>query len=135
MAIIDGVRRTDRLQLGIRFRTGGSSVLNKKCAFEQGTGFAEYVQSRAAGCMVQEGTFNFPSEMPVGPNVRCEPQETGFMNSNLPTYDVLSAGEKPPQTDLPDDSPSEGSTFRTVRLGNASDKFSCEDVREAMLQD
>jgi hypothetical protein len=133
-AIFDGVRRADRLFLGVRVRTGGSSLLTETCGFERGTGIADYVQSRAAGCMVQKGTFNFGSEFPVGSNVECNTEETAFMNSNLPTYDVLAAGEKPPQTDLTDNTPSEGSSFETVRLGNIGETFTCKDVREIMLR-
>lgn len=132
--VINGVRRADRLHLGIRMRTGGSSLLNEKCGFEQGIGVADFVQSRAIGCMVQEGTYNLGMELfPVRGDVPCNQQETDAINQFLPTYEVLAAGEIPPQSDLPDKSPSEGSTFQTVRLGNASDKFSCEDVRKLML--
>jgi hypothetical protein len=134
-AIFNGVRRTDRLFLGVRIRTGGSSLLNRQCGFDPGVGFADYIQCRAAGCMVQEGTYNLGSDfLPAGPNLACNEEETSFMNGNLPTYDVLAAGATPPQTDLVDNRPSEGSTFRAIRLGKLGETFNCKDVREAILK-
>jgi hypothetical protein len=133
-AIFDVVRRADRLQLGLRVRAGGSSLLNRACDFEPGVAIASYVQSRAAGCMVQEGTYNLLSNFPAGPNTPCSADETAFINSNIPIYDILAAGSIPPQTDLLDQSPSEGSRLKTVRLGKLGEAFSCEDVREAMLR-
>jgi len=129
-AIVDGVRRTDRIDLGFRVRFGGASMLTEECGFKDGTGLAEYAQNRSGGCMVQEGTYNLFSELPVGPNIACNAEETAFMNGNLPQYDVLAAGEKPPQTDLTDNSPSEGASFELTRLGNAGEKFTCRDVRD-----
>ena len=134
-AIFDGVRLTDRLFLGVRLRTGGSSVLNRDCGFNPGVGIADYVQCRAAGCMVQQGTYNVLAELPVGPNTPCSTDEIAFMNSNLPTYDVLAAGATPPQTDLSDNSPSDGARFQTVRLGKLGEAFSCKDVRDALLRE
>ena len=47
---LDGVRRADRLQLGIRMKLGGSAQFAADaCDHGSGSALAEYVNSRAAG--------------------------------------------------------------------------------------
>ncbi len=128
-AVFERVRRADRLHLGVRMRLGGSGSLGENCEFERASGVADFVQSRAASCMVEEGTRAWGDE-PAGPNEPCSNEEVGFMNDNLPIYDLLGVGEEPPQRDLDDDAPSEGPSFQVVRLGDADAPMTCTDVRE-----
>jgi len=59
-ALAKAVRRADRIHLGTRTKLGGASVLGEGCTSGVGTGIAEFVQSRAWGCMVQPGTTDNP---------------------------------------------------------------------------
>jgi hypothetical protein len=126
------VRRADRIHLGTRTKLGGSSVLGDECMNGLGTGIAEFVQSRAWGCMVQEGTTDDPFAPGAGPNEPCESAEAAFMDENLPIYDVLAVGESPtPPISVPNMSPSEGPKIQIVRLGDLGDQVDCDAVRNA----
>lgn len=132
-ALTKTVRRADRIHLGTRTKLGGASVLGPECATGLGSGIAEFVQSRAWGCMVQEGTTDDPwGTMKAGPNDACTSGEAGFMDENLPIYDVLLAGETP--TDpikVENMAPSTGPKISLVRLGDLGGDVTCENVRNA----
>jgi hypothetical protein len=115
------VRRTDRIDLGVRLRMGATGRLTEDCSGAEGIGLAEFVQSRAARCMVQRGT-NSPFQLPAGSNTRCTSTELTFVNRSLPDYDALAVGESPDdELDLDDDGPSEGPRYRIVRLHGLDD--------------
>ncbi|HKU41522.1 MAG TPA: hypothetical protein VJR89_25370 [Polyangiales bacterium] len=129
-AIFDGVRRTDRLELGIRTKLGGTARLADDCNTARGSGLAEYVNSRAAGCWVEPGTQNIGGS-PAGPNDPCQRNETTFLDENLPVYMLLAAGETPDSDlELSDTRPSRGPEVSVVRLKPGA-AVRCEDVRNA----
>jgi hypothetical protein len=132
-AIFDGVRRTDRLQLGVRTKLGGTTRFAKDCDRGQGSGVAEYVNSRAAGCLVQKGTFNWPNgARPAGDADPCEPAEASFLDENLPEYTLLAAGQTPSNSlSITDRQASRGPEVKAVRLGDVDADVSCADVRDA----
>jgi hypothetical protein len=131
-AIFDGVRRTNRLLLGARMKVGGSFRLGDDCMSAQGSAVAEYVDSRAYGCLVQPGTYDFPAGARAGANDACTSTEAQFMDANLPVYDLLAAGTTPKKAlNLSDKSASTGPTSSVVRLGSASAAVSCSAVRAA----
>jgi hypothetical protein len=130
-ALAKVVRRSDRIHLGTRTKLGGAGRLSADCMSSLGSGIAEFVQSRAWGCMVQEGTAD-AFGTPAGPNEACTGGEAGFMDQNLPIYLVLGAGEAPPSTlKLENMAASAGPHISMVRLGDIGDPVSCEDVRAA----
>jgi hypothetical protein len=131
-AIFDGVRRTDRITLGVRMKIGASMKFGDKCQTGNGAGIAEFVNSRAWGCFAEKGTFNFPFGIPAGANDPCSSAEANFMDANLPIYDVLNVGATPDSSlQLTDKSPSAGPQISLVRLGDANASISCDDVRSA----
>jgi hypothetical protein len=136
-AIANGVRRADRLALGTRIRIGGSSRFAMDC--NQGTGSAEteYVNSRAAGCLVQQGTFDIAArgaDVALGPNTPCAVNEAHSADSALPTYTVLSPGATPdPDLKISDTTASPGPVVRMLRMGPASAAISCDQVRAAQF--
>jgi len=132
-AIFDGVRRTDRLELGIRTKLGATTRFANNCDRGQGSAIAEYVNSRAAGCLVQPGTFNWPnSGRPAGDADACESAEASFLDENLPVYTLLAASQTPDSSlDLADRQPSRGPEVKAVRLGDVDDAVSCAEVRDA----
>ena len=131
-AIVDGVRRTDRLSLGIRAKLGGSAKISADCNGGAGAAVAQYVQSRAMGCRVQEGTFNFGTP-PAGANVLCSKSEYGFLDENLPIYTVLAVGQAPESMlDVKNKAVSSGARISITRLGDATDAVSCDEVRNAV---
>jgi hypothetical protein len=133
-AIFGGVRRADRILLGVRMRVGGSVALaGEQCETGVGSGVAEFVNSRAWGCVVQRGSANYPNGEPAGANQACSSQEASFMDANLPVYDILAVGQTPDEDlELADTSASLGPRFSLVRLGDPGATASCEDVRLAM---
>ena len=132
LAILDGVRRTDRLHLGVRLRIGGAGRLADDCLGVSGTGTADFVQSRAASCMVEPGTRN-PFGQRAGEDTPCRSSEADFLNENLPIYDILALGQDPRASlDLEDTSPGEGTTFEAVRLADQGANVSCAEVRAAL---
>jgi hypothetical protein len=127
-AIFDGVRRTDRLELGIRTKLGGAVRLADDCDSAHGSALAEYVNSRAAGCWVEPGTYNFPNGVGAGQNERCQSREVTFLDENLPVYLLLSAGQTPDAgLNLADKSASNGPEIRLARLKGSD----CAAVRDA----
>lgn len=131
LAILGGVRRTDRIWLGTRIRLGGSGRVSADCNGGDGGGIAEFVESRGAGCYVQQGTAD-PFGLPAGPNQECNATEATFLDQNLPVYTILRAGEAPDaMLKLDDMSPSPGPRFGLRRLGKPSDVVTCADVRAA----
>jgi hypothetical protein len=133
-AIIDGVRRTDRLELGTRLRFGGSARFADDCNRASGSGLAEYVNSRAVGCLVEQGTSNVtvPTNLAVLANTPCEPNEQRFVDQNMPTYRILAAGATPnPELKIPDMTPSRGPALQLLRMGPENAAVSCEQVRAA----
>ena len=131
-AIFGGVRRADRLQVGIRARVGGSVRFGADCESAAGSAVVEYVNSRASGCYVQPGTFDLGSITgPAGPDDRCREQEASFIDLSMPVYQVLGAGEAPSEARMPrDNTPSEGPTVQVVRFP-ADVIPSCFDARLA----
>jgi len=131
-AIFDGVRRTDRILLGVRMKIGGSVTLGEECAAGTGSGIAEFVNSRAWGCYVQQGTYNYPGGQRAGANTACSSAEASFMDANLPIYDILAVGKRPDSDyELRDTSASAGPQVSLVRLGGPGADVSCEAVRGA----
>jgi hypothetical protein len=131
-AIFDGVRRANRLQLGSRMKVGGSFRLSDDCMTAHGSAVAEYVNSRAYGCLIQPGTYDFPVGTRAGANDACSSTEAQFMDANLPVYEVLAAGTTPPKAlNLSDKSASRGPESSVVRLGAANAAVSCAVVRAA----
>jgi hypothetical protein len=130
-AIFGGVRRADRVLLGTRTKLGGSSKISDDCDSGQGSGIAEFVQSRAWGCFVQAGTANFPGPA-AGPMEACQAAEAQFLDENMPIYNVLALGQSP-ATNLKvvNSAPSKGTLFSLVRLGKLGDPVTCADVRSA----
>jgi len=130
-AIFNGVRRSDRLEIGVRVKFGTAFTLDDKCETATGSGITEFVNSRSPGCMVQAGTSN-PGGMPAGTNVECNATERQFFDTNLPMYMMLDVGESPSDDlDLADDSPSLGTQVSLVRLGDLGSDVTCEQVRDA----
>ncbi|MBN1655766.1 MAG: hypothetical protein JXA30_18520 [Deltaproteobacteria bacterium] len=131
--IINGVYRTDRLHLGVRLRLGASGLLTDTCGFTDAIGIAEYVQSRAIGCMLEPGSrelFSFPA----GRNDPCDEEQLLFLNEKLPIYDILRLGDIPDESlnlSAAKRSPSEGPRFQIIRLGDSDLEISCPDVRAA----
>ena len=134
-AIFDGVRRTDRVQLGVRMKVGASATLGgETCTNGKGSAIAQFVNSRAWGCLAQQGTANYPFGRPAGANDPCTATEASFMDANLPIYRILAFGEKPPTTlELADQTASKGPQARLVRLGALDAAVTCADVRAAQL--
>ena len=133
-AIFDGVRRADRLQVGIRARIGGSVRFEDDCVSAAGSAVVEYVNSRASGCYVQPGTLDLGSVVgPAGPNDRCREAEANFIDLSMPIYQVLGAGEAPGESSSPrDSSPSDGPTVRVARFP-AELVPGCAQAREAVF--
>jgi hypothetical protein len=130
-AIFDGVRRADRMEIGVRVKFGTAFTLDDECSTAMGSGITEFINSRSPGCMVQPGTANY-NGMPAGPNVECTAAERQFVDTNLPIYMVLDVGETPDEDlDLADDSPSTGTEVSIVRLADLGSDVSCEQVRAA----
>jgi hypothetical protein len=130
-AIFGGVRRADRLLLGARMRLAVSARLGEDCATGQGSALAEYVNSRAPGCFVQQGTRDFPG-VAAGANEACNMTESHFIDQSLPVYTLLSAGQKPAGVGTGvDASPSKGPQVGVVRFGPLSQDVSCEAIRNA----
>jgi hypothetical protein len=133
-AIVDGVRRSDRILLGVRMKVGGSVTLGEQCADSTGSGIAQFVNSRAWGCLAQQGTANYPWTQRAGANDPCTATEASFMDANLPIYKVLAAGEKPPTTlELTNTTASKGPAVRLKRIGPLTTDVTCADVRAAVV--
>ena len=132
-AIFDGVRRTDRLLLGIRARVGGSFRFDTSCDTSAGSALAQYVNSRAKGCLVQPGSSDWlSSRTPAGPNDRCSASEAAFIDQSMPDYQVLASGEKPAASRSGrDDAASAGPTIHMVRFAPKKGEISCAQVRSA----
>lgn len=132
-AIIGGVRRTERIQLGVRVRLGGSGRVDADCSTGLGGGIADFVESRAAGCVVQPGTAN-PFEPLAGPNTLCNAEEHLFIDQSLPLYTILRQGDAPaPALVIDDHSVSDGPRFSLKRMGDVNAAVTCADVRSAPL--
>jgi hypothetical protein len=131
-AIFNGVRRADRLLLGARMKVGASFRLGDDCATAHGSAVAEYVNSRAYGCMIQPGTADAPFGMRAGANEACATSEAEFIDANLPVYELLTAGSQPIRTlNLSDRSSSRGPEVSVVRLDAAAAAGGCNAVRSA----
>jgi hypothetical protein len=132
-AIFDGVRRTDRLLLGIRARVGGTVRFDTSCDAARGSAIAQYVNSRAKGCLVQPGSSDWLTRTPpAGPNERCTVNEADFIDQSMPDYKVLASGEKPSASRSGrDDAASPGPTVSVVRLPAQAEPISCAQVRAA----
>lgn len=125
----NNVRRGDRLFLGTRTKLGGTIRLPEDCTGAVGVGLAEFVQSRAWGCLIKEGTGTLMGA--AGPNDLCRAAEGGFIDENLPIYQILLEGERPDPERLVPDHPSTGAVTRLVRLGPPDMQVTCGEVRNA----
>lgn len=126
----DNVRRGDRLFLGTRTKLGGSLLLPDNCNAALGVGIAEFIQSRAWGCLVKEGSGTLMGA--AGPMDPCRAAEAAFIDENLPIYQVLLQGERPnPERAVPDYA-SAGPIMRVVRLGALGSPATCSDVRNTV---
>jgi hypothetical protein len=117
----------------VRMKFGGSAKLGDACNLGHGSGIAEFVNSRAWGCLVQPGTYNFPLVFQAaGANEACQAAEASFMDANLPIYNILAVGQAPDaKLKLADTSKSDGPQLSLVRLGAAGAGLTCADVRAA----
>jgi len=132
-AIFDGVRRSDRILLGVRMKVGGSVTLGEECKDSTGSGIAQFVNSRAWGCIAQQGTYNYPFGQRAGANDPCTATEASFMDANLPLYKVLAVGEKPATTlELANTTASKGPMVRLKRIAPLATAVSCADARAAV---
>ena len=131
-AIFGGIRRADRLHVGIRARVGGSVRFGTDCATASGSAVVEYVNSRAKGCHVQPGTFDLVTNTgPAGYEEPCRADEASFIDLSMPVYQVLGAGEAPEMWRSPRDmSPSTGPTVSIVRFAPGTVP-GCPDARAA----
>lgn len=131
-AIFGGVRRADRLNVGIRARVGGSVRFGADCGSASGSAVVEYVNSRAQGCHVQPGTFDLVTNTgPAGPEEPCRADEASFIDLSMPVYQVLGAGEAPAMWRGPrDTTPSDGPTVNIVRFAPGT-VAGCADARNA----
>jgi hypothetical protein len=131
-AVFDGVHRSDRLQLGVRTRVGASLRLTDHCDAAHGSALVENVNSRAIGCLLQPGSYNFPDFRRAGADEVCSAAEAQFIDENLPVYELLAAGATPRRVlDLANRAASQGPDIALVRLGAASAAVSCAQVRAA----
>lgn len=132
--IINGVRRADRVLLGIRARVGVSVRFGDDCATGKGSAVAQYVNSRANGCLVEPGSFDWFDAMrrPAGREERCDDDEANFIDLSMPEYRVLAAGQTPGQSSQrADNSRSRGPIVSVMRFGPTNMPISCEQVRKA----
>jgi hypothetical protein len=133
--IVGGVRRTDRIQMGIRSHFGGVFSISDHCNSGTGPAFADHFDTRAFGCGIEPGTADWPGPV-AGPDEPCDEAQRLFMDQNLPLYYVLEPGEVPPADFLvPDMTPSRGPRAAFVRLGDPGEDWSCEQVRSAAFPD
>jgi hypothetical protein len=130
--IVGGVRRTDRLQLGTRIKLGSSVRIADDCSTGKGSAVAEYVNSRAIGCLVEQGSYDLVQTLPAGSHEACTDREANFLDENLPEYLLLNAGQTPASSlQLDDKSASDGPSVSVVRFGATNMDVSCADVRAA----
>ena len=131
--LLDGARRADRVQMGVRIRLGGSARMSETCDRGAGSALADYVNARVQGCLIEPGTFNVPNFWTAaGPNEACTPEEARFVDLNIPDYTLLAAGAVPASSlRLSNTAPSLGPEVRVIRLGPASENFECDAVRAA----
>jgi hypothetical protein len=130
-AIFDGVKRADRMAIGVRVKFGTAVTLGEKCETAVGSGITEFVNSRSPACMVEPGTANYGGQ-PAGANLACSAAERQFVDTNLPIYTVLDVGETPnDDLELADASSSRGTEVSLVRIGDLGSDATCEQVRAA----
>jgi hypothetical protein len=131
-AIFGGVRRADKLHVGIRARVGGSVRFGADCTTANGSAVVDYVNSRASGCHVQPGTFDLVTNTgPAGPDEPCRNDEANFIDLSMPVYQVLGAGESPAMwRNARDTTPSDGPTVSIVRFAPGTVP-GCPDARAA----
>ncbi|MEY4580548.1 MAG: hypothetical protein RL701_5251, partial [Pseudomonadota bacterium] len=134
-AIFGGVRRSDRLFLGIRARLGATFRFAENCQTGSGSAVADYVNSRATGCLVEPGSVDVAArtQMPAGKNDRCGDDEAHFIDLSMPEYQVLGAGVTPPESGWTrDTNPSFGPVASFVRFAPSATPVTCQDVRAAL---
>lgn len=131
-------KRATDLSIGLRTRLGGGGLIDTCAAgTAQGKGAsdADYLDSRVAGCKLNDGT-------------ECTIDNVKFVDSSAPFYNILDMGAAPPSTvmssscDCPggcageacvlDQTPSAGSRSAVIRLGDAGQPFDCATVRNAV---
>ncbi|MET0384418.1 MAG: hypothetical protein ABW321_00595 [Polyangiales bacterium] len=133
-AIFGGVRRTNRLSVGIRARMGASVRFDTACRTATGSGIAQYVNSRATSCLLEPGSFDVVARNrpPAGLNERCSMAEATFIDESMPEYRPLGVGESPAESLTGrDDSPSPGPTVSVVRFDGPPADIACQQVRDA----
>jgi hypothetical protein len=133
-AIFGGVRRSDRLFLGIRARIGATLRYGADCQTGAGSAVADYVNSRATGCLVEPGSVDVAarSQVPAGQNDRCADDESHFIDLSMPEYQVLAAGAAPSRSAWArSGDPSLGPVASFVRFASGTTPVTCQEVRAA----
>ena len=124
----DDVTRAEEIYIGLRTQLSGSSVIGDGCTTSTGKGRAMFLESRAWNCKVIEGSG--PPDMLAGPDQGCTAAEAGFIDENLPKYNILEEGEFPDDNTLIQEV-SGGTTNTVVRLGEPGEDLSCAQIRAA----
>jgi len=130
-------KRAVDLQIGVRTRLGGGGLIDAcdaatGAASGKGDSDADYVDSRVAGCKLNDGTD-------------CDIAGVEFVDSAAPNYKILDKDAVPPSTVMQSScecpggcggaacplsqEPSKGARSAVVRLGDAGESFDCATVR------
>jgi hypothetical protein len=138
--------RAIQVRIGLRTRLGGAGIINSDCASGVGDSTAQFVDSRAYGCVVDPTTF------PMGAAARpasgstpanaCTDAEAQFVDDNVPLYKVLTKNGVPGAAMQPlgwtfagrdiVKTASKGPRSSLVRLGSLTDaEPDCTTVRGA----
>jgi hypothetical protein len=127
----DPVPRTDRIHLGTRAMVGGDPIIGNDCN-ARGLAVAEGFESRAISCFLQPGMPTGNGDV-AGENTPCRSDQREFIDSNLPLYRCMKAGDvpNPDLTSIEDQSPSNGPQISLIRLGDLGANITCDDVRNA----
>jgi len=131
-ALLGGAARADELYIGFRLiNAGGGGEIGTDCRSGWGEGSGDEINARAISCRVKEGTQDLLG-MPAGPNTPCGQPQQYFIDTQLPQFVPLNKDEAPPaELILSDNSVSEGPIASIVRLGDATQSYTCGDVRSA----
>lgn len=133
-ALLGGAARAGELYIAFRIKAGGGGTMESDCVTAKGEVPGEYLNSRAAGCIVKEGTQDLLGN-PAGPNTACADAQANFLDTQFPDFQPLNKGEKPPtDSKVKDTSVSVGTLTSTIRLGDSNQSFSCTDVRNARFK-
>lgn len=132
-------KRATDLSIGLRTRLGGGGLIDScdatGAAQGKGASDADYLDSRVAGCKLNDGTD-------------CTIDNVKFVDSSAPMYNILDENTAPPSTVMAssctcpdgcagaqcplDQTMSKGSRSAVVRLGDVGEAFDCAAVRTAV---